>query len=215
MQIKWLGHSCFKLTESTGTTLVTDPYYNYIGHNLPEVSADIVSISHQHKDHCNAKSIQGNPIVIDKIGFYDVKGIHINAFSSAHDNEKGRLRGKNNIFKFRIDGVDICHLGDIGQDITPFLVDALVPINILMIPIGGKYTIDCELAKKYIDYLMPDIVIPMHYKSKGSTLDIDEIDNFLDLFEDEQIVYLDTNEIDFDRMDFDNDETKIIVFKID
>jgi L-ascorbate metabolism protein UlaG (beta-lactamase superfamily) len=110
-----------------------------------------------------------------------------------------------------MDGVEICHLGDIGEPLSPMLAELIGSINILLIPVGGKYTIDAELAKEYVDLLMPDVVIPMHYMCEGYHTHFDDLDNFLDLFPQKDIEYAEGTELEFDRMDFDGERTKVIV----
>jgi len=212
MKIQWLGHSCFKLTESTGTSIVTDPYDSYVGFKMAPVSADIVTVSHKHKDHCAIKNVTGNPQVIDSIGTWEIGGVGVTALLSYHDNDKGAKRGENNIYLYRMDGIDICHMGDIGQEMNPNLGESIGSVNILMIPVGGNYTIDAEQAKEYVDFLMPDVVTPMHYKTENSELDIDGVDKFIDLFDEEQVVYVDGETIEFDREKFDGESTKVYVF---
>ena len=213
MKIKWLGHSSFLLEESTGTTIVTDPYESdYVGISYPEVRADIVTVSHGHHDHNAAHLVQGQPRVIDGVGFWEIDGVYINTLESCHDHHGGARRGKNLICKFRLDGVEVVHMGDIGEEITPQLGEAIGPVNVLLIPVGGNYTIGAEQAKEYVDFLMPDIVIPMHYKTPSSKLDIDKLRPFLQLFDDEQIKYIDGNVIELDREDFDGESTRVIVF---
>ncbi|NCA66549.1 MAG: MBL fold metallo-hydrolase [Clostridia bacterium] len=214
MKIKWLGHSCFVLEESTGTTVVTDPYSCDVGHQMPLVQADAVTVSHQHKDHSFISAIQGNPEIISTVGAFEVDGIHIYSVASYHDNNQGKDRGSNLIFKYRLDGVEVCHLGDIGQECNARILDAIGSTNVLIIPVGGKYTIDAETAKDYVDKIMPDIVIPMHYKTDDCVYNIDYVDDFLDYFDEECIHNIENDEIEFDRTQFDGDfETKIIVFK--
>ena len=148
MKITWLGHSAFKLEESTGTTVVTDPYHSYVGFRMPRVTADIVTVSHGHNDHNNLAAVLGDPEVISSAGAYDISGVHILARRTFHDSKNGAARGENLVFKFRMDGVDICHMGDIGEECNAMLVDSIAPVNVLMIPIGGTYTIDAEEAKE-------------------------------------------------------------------
>lgn len=211
MKITWLGHSSFLLEESTGTTIVTDPYHPYVGYDMPKVDADIVTVSHAHNDHCYVSNVGGNPTVLNRAGAYEIGGVHILAQRSYHDDQKGAQRGNNLIFKYRMDGVDVCHMGDIGEDCNPVLVESIMPINVLLIPIGGNYTIDAEMAKEYVDRIMPDIVIPMHYKTKDCEFDIDKVNEFVNLFDDENVVYLDSATVEFDRADFDGEETKVLV----
>ncbi len=210
MKIQWIGHSCFRLTESTGTVIVTDPF-GEVGYEQPRLRADAVTSSHDHYDHNNFKMIEGNPQIFNRHGIYDFRGVKITGIRSSHDDENGKKRGSNIIFKFRMDGLDICHLGDIGHEVTPKLLDLLLPVNVLMVPVGGVYTIDAEQAKEYVDALMPDIVLPMHYKTKSLTLDIDRLDSFLRLFEDEEIEEPGSDTLELDRDDMDNESTKVVV----
>jgi len=212
MKIRYLGHSCFVLTESTGTSIVTDPYGD-IGFDLPETTADAVTVSHSHYDHNNVSAVKGTPVVIDREGQYEIGGVHITAIKSYHDNENGNKRGDNLIIKFRMDGIEVCHLGDLGEECSSSLIEALLPVHVLLIPVGGTYTIDAKEAKEYVDRIMPSIVIPMHYKTKGLDMDIDKADEFTDLFEEEEIEETEKNEIELFRDDITEDETKIILME--
>lgn len=214
MKIQWLGHSAFRLTESTGSSIITDPYKaSAVGYAMAYASADAVTCSHDHNDHNYLEGVKGKPTVIDSTGTFDVNGISVQGILTNHDPEEGALRGKNVVYKYRLDGVTVCHLGDIGEPCSAELIEQLIPVNILLIPVGGNYTIDAEEAKEYVDNIMPDIVIPMHFKTKHTELDIDKIDSFLKLFDDEQIVEAEDTELEFDRYDFNGDSTKIIVPK--
>lgn len=213
MKIQWLGHSAFRLEESTGTAIVTDPYHPYIGIEMPQISADAVTISHGHRDHSHLESVSGAPLVIRDLGAFEVKGVHIQGFKAYHDDNKGGERGEVHVYKFRMDGVEICHLGDIGEDCNIRIVETVMPVNVLLIPVGGTYTIDAAQAKEYVDKIMPDIVIPMHYRAKDVKLEIDKVNDFLELFDDDQIVYIDGDTVEFDRADFDGESTKVIVLE--
>ena len=211
MKIEYLGHSSFKLTESTGTSVVCDPYDSSVGFKMNKVNADVVTISHGHYDHNNSKAVGGNPLILDKECSYDLHGVEIDAIKSFHDKQRGKKRGENLIFKFRMDGIDICHLGDLGEECSSELIDLLLPVNVLLIPVGGTYTMTAEMAKEYVDRIMPDIVIPMHYKSKDCKLDISKADEFLDLFDEECVEEVEGNELELMRSDFEGG-TRVIVF---
>jgi L-ascorbate metabolism protein UlaG (beta-lactamase superfamily) len=214
MKIKWLGHSCFLLEESTGTKVVTDPYSCEVGHKMPQVEADAVTSSHNHKDHNNAADVLGNPEIISSVGAFEVDRIHIYSIPTFHDDSNGKIRGGNLIFKFRLDGVEVCHLGDIGQECSANILDAIGSTNVLIIPVGGNFTIDADTAKDYVDKIMPDIVIPMHYKTENCVYNIDYVEDFLDYFEEDCITYIEGTELELDRTQFDRDfETKVIVFE--
>lgn len=214
MKIQYLGHSCFKLTESTGFSVLTDPFGG-IGYELPTgTTADVVTVSHEHYDHNNVKAVEGKPKVLRTDGFFDFDDVKITGIQSYHDEEYGALRGKNVVYKFRMDGLDICHLGDLGEECSNELIERLLPVNILLIPVGGKYTIDSKQAKEYVDRLMPDIVIPMHYKTKNSNIDIDKVQAFLGEFSDEEITISHKDELAFSREDLMGEKTEIILMEI-
>lgn len=212
MKIQYLGHSCFLLTESTGTSVLTDPY-NSIGFKLPKKNPLGVTVSHQHYDHNNLNAVEGKPQIFDKEGVYDLEGVEIMGIRSFHDDEGGAVRGENIIFKFRMDGLDICHLGDIGESCTAELLEQILPIDILLIPVGGKYTIDSEQAKEYVDRIMPSVVIPMHYKTKELKMDIEKPDTFLDEFEDEEVIYCEDSTLEFFRDELSGETTKVIMME--
>ncbi|MBQ9730006.1 MAG: MBL fold metallo-hydrolase [Clostridia bacterium] len=214
MKIQYLGHSCFKLTESTGTTIITDPYGG-ISYELPDhLKADAVTVSHDHFDHNNVKKITGNPQIFNTDGAYELPGVEITGIKSYHDKVGGRRRGENVIFKFRMDGIDVCHLGDLGEECTSELLELLLPVNILLIPVGGNYTLDSELAKEYVDRMMPEIVIPMHYKTRSLDMDIDKAEPFLNLFDDEDVDVCHKDVLEFSREDIsDDNNTKIILME--
>ncbi len=214
MKIKWLGHSSFLLTESTGISVLTDPFDpQMVGYDYASRTADVVTVSHGHADH-NYLSAVKHKALYDEQGKFEYNGIHIVGVPSFHDDCDGKLRGKNVIFKFRMDGVNICHMGDIGEPCSPELIERLLPVNVLLIPVGGTYTVDAEGAKEYVDRLMPDIVIPMHYKLKHCELDIDKVEPFLRLFDDE-CVEEDVDELDLDRNDFNESSksTRVVVLE--
>ncbi len=212
MIIKYLGHSCFQLTESTGTTIVCDPYSSEVGFSMPEVRADAVTISHHHFDHDNLKAVKGNPIVLDKESSFDLPGVEINAIKSFHDGVRGKRRGENIIFKFRMDGIDVCHLGDLGEACSPELIELLLPVDVLLIPVGGNYTIDAATAKDYVERIMPNVVIPMHYRTRELKIDVDKPDEFLRLFDEEMIEESESCELELSRSDL-GEGTRIIVLR--
>ena len=212
MKIEYLGHSCFKLTESTGTSIVCDPYSEEVGFHMPAISADAVTVSHGHYDHNAIEKVGGNPKIIDKESSIDLSGVEINSVKSFHDGNRGKKRGENIIFKFRMDGIDVCHLGDLGEDCSSDLIETVLPVNVLLIPVGGNYTLDAEMAKEYVDRIMPDIVIPMHYRTEDCKLDIDKVDEFLNLFDGECIEETEGNSVELSRSDLGG-ETKIIVLR--
>ncbi|MDE6356678.1 MAG: MBL fold metallo-hydrolase [Clostridia bacterium] len=212
MKIEYLGHSCFKLTESTGTSIVCDPYSEEIGYKMPVTSANAITISHEHYDHNAVKNVGGNPEIIKEQSSFSLPGVEVDAVKSFHDGRRGKMRGENTIFKFRMDGIDVCHLGDLGEECSSALIEAILPVNVLLIPVGGNYTIDAEMAKEYVDRIMPDVVIPMHYRVKDCKLDIDKVDEFLKLFDEEIIEEYEENCLELSRSDL-NGGTRIVVLR--
>lgn len=200
MKIEYLGHSCFKLTSKSGIAVVCDPYDSSIGYKMPQVTADIATASHHHYDHDNVKAVSGNPVFIDYMIDGVVSGIKISSVKSYHDTVRGKARGENIIYKFEIDGLTICHLGDLGEDFSQDLSNRIAPVDILLTPVGGNYTIDAKTAKKYVDAIEPDIVVPMHYSVEGGKIDIDGVQNFLSLFGKDRIEKLNGSVLDTDVM---------------
>ncbi|MDR3185396.1 MAG: MBL fold metallo-hydrolase [Christensenellaceae bacterium] len=215
MEIEWLGHSSFRLVESTGLSIVTDPYDGKkVGIPFPDVSSDVVTISHKHFDHDAIQNVKDAKLVIETPGPHELHGVRLNGFLSYHDQEKGKKRGRNIVYKIRMDGVELCHLGDIGEELSPMLAEFIGMVNVLLIPVGGIYTIDANQAKEYVDMLMPDVVIPMHYMQDGYKTSLNSLDEFTDLFDKDDVEYVDGNTMEFDRNDFSGDRTKVIVFNL-
>lgn len=215
MKIEYLGHSCFKLTESTGTSIVCDPYSEEVGFKMPPVEADAVTLSHDHFDHNAVKNVGGKPKIFKGECNADLDGVGITSIKSFHDGVRGKKRGENVIFKFRLDGIDVCHLGDLGEACSPELIELILPVNVLLIPVGGNYTIDAEMAKEYVDRIMPDVVVPMHYRTKDCRIDIDKVDEFVEMFDEEDVEEA-GRALTFERSDFDTAKnTRVIVMRKD
>ncbi|MBU1032184.1 MBL fold metallo-hydrolase [Patescibacteria group bacterium] len=183
MDIYWYGQACFKL-KGKKAAIVIDPYDpDFTGLKLPKLSADTVLVTHSHNDHNNAKaveSLQGKPMVFDRPGEYEVSGAVITGISSFHDNCEGAERGANTIFHLLFDNLDIVHLGDLGQaKLTEEQVAQIGGADILLIPVGGIYTINAKIASDIVSQLEPKIIIPMHYKIEGLKLELNGVDNFL------------------------------------
>jgi len=178
VEITWYGHACFRLRDK-GATIVTDPYAPSVGYTLPRVRADIVTVSHNHAGHNYVSGVKDSPKVIDGPGEYEIKGVFITGIATFHDRKKGVQRGCNTVFLLECDGLTICHLGDLGHVPTQDQVEALSDVDILLIPVGGVSTIGAPQAAEVISLLEPRIVIPMHYKTKGLTLKLAPVQQFL------------------------------------
>ncbi len=198
MKIRYLGHSCFEITAKNGLKIVTDPYQK-VGYELPKgLQADIVTVSHGHFDHAFLDGVKA-PIYLTSTARYQRNGVEIYGVSSYHDEKKGALRGENIVFIIKVDGVTLCHMGDIGEPCTPTLIEAIGEVDALFVPVGGTYTVDGCGAKAYADGIAPKTVIPMHYRPKDGSLDIAGINPFLALFEREDIVTAENGEIELNE----------------
>ncbi len=166
MKIKYLGHASFLIASQQNTRIITDPYNvsGGIKFNPINEAADIVTVSHGHGDHNNAKAVKGNPVTLNEAGSKSIKGIEIKAIPAFHDGSQGRERGKNLIFCFRIDDINVCHLGDLGHQLTPQQLSDIGPVDILLIPVGGLFTINPAEAAAVIKSVNPKVAIPMHFK---------------------------------------------------
>lgn len=180
MKIKWFGHACFGLTSQDGIRLVTDPFDGSIGYEVPRTEADIVTVSHDHYDHNYVEALVGEPVVVKTTEKRSIKGIQIYGVETFHDKERGEKRGGNIVFVFEIDGIQVCHLGDLGHVLTKEQVSKIGPVDILMIPVGGTFTINACEALEVVSQLKPKLIIPMHFKTPDVNLPIDGVEKFLE-----------------------------------
>jgi len=182
MKIKWLGHASFLITSEESLKIITDPYSvgGGITYGMINEAADIVTVSHKHGDHDNVDAAKGKPEVVSALGNRRVKGIDFKGIPCYHDDAKGEQRGSNIIFCFTVDGIKICHLGDLGHQLDISQVAEVGEVDILLTPVGGVYTIDAKDATKVCEGLNPKVVIPMHYKTAKCGYPIAGVDNFLE-----------------------------------
>lgn len=167
MEIKYLGHASF-LIKTKNAKLVTDPFSpEAVGLKFPKTEANVITISHQHKDHNETKNIVGingvDPLVIDMPGEFEKLGVRIFGFKSFHDKKNGAERGENILYKFEAENVSVLHCGDLGFVPDDSFIDTLGEVDILMVPVGGFYTIDADEAVQLVKKIEPSIIIPMHY----------------------------------------------------
>jgi len=162
MQINYLGRSCFKI-KTQNTILVTDPFNKYIGFSMPLTKADIVTISHEHKDNNCLKKIEGNPFIVNAPGEYEIADVSIFGFKTFHDKTKGEKQGKNTIYTIRTEEISLCHLGDLSHKLSDNQLEEVNGTDILFIPVGGISTIGPKEAVEVVNQVEPKIIIPMHY----------------------------------------------------
>ena len=171
MKIRYLGHSCFLLEAKNGTRIVTDPYTG-VGYEMPRISADFITCSHFHFDHNHVESVAGAKEVIASTGMRERGGVEISGLFSFHDDAGGEKRGEYTVVVFEEGGDRVCHMGDIGEPPRSSLIDRVKGVDVLLMPVGGVYTVDAAVALEYIAAIGPKVTIAMHYRPKGGTLNV-------------------------------------------
>jgi len=212
MDITYLGHSSFRL-RGKSASLVTDPYDSkMVGFKYPKVSADIVTVSHQHEDHNAFGQIKDYKKVIEGPGEYEISGVSVIGISTFHDDKKGESRGRNTIYVIEMDDVRLVHLGDLGHKISEILMGKIGSVDILMIPVGGEYTINDSVAAEIVRNIEPTITIPMHYQLKGLNPKIfkklAKVDGFLS---EVGLSVERTNKLSFKKSDIGEDQRVIVL----
>jgi L-ascorbate metabolism protein UlaG (beta-lactamase superfamily) len=178
VDITWLGLSCFRIRGSQAV-IVTDPFPPGLGYTLGKQTADIVTVSHQHPSHSYDQGISGEHRLLTGPGEYEISGVLILGIAAYHDAVKGQSRGKNIVYLMEIDGVAVCHLGDIGHVLSDEQVEEMGNVDILMLPVGGVSTINAAMAAEIIRKLEPKVVLPMHYKTPKTDRELEPVENFL------------------------------------
>ncbi len=216
MNITWFGQSCFQITtnqaKNNPVSIVIDPFSPEIGLKVPKLKADILLVTHSHYDHNNVKAVSNNPVLIDSPGEYEIKGVYIQGIPSFHDTVQGKERGLNTIYTLEAEGIRICHLGDLGQnELTTEQLERIGENDILMIPVGGTYTIDLKAITKVLSQIEPKIIIPMHYQIPGLKIKLDGVDKFLKTMGVKSIDPL--PKLSIKNKDISAEEAKIIILK--
>ncbi len=180
-KLTWFGQSCFLLETAAGTRILMDPIPKGLGYSLPPgLRADAVTISHEHPDHNNIAMLANKPKVLrgltaDKKGWVrideKVKEVSVRSIPVYHDDKRGAERGLDTAFLFEVAGMRILHLGDLGHMLTDDQLSAIGAVDVVLIPVGGTFTINAHEASRVIDQLHPRVlVIPMHYKTDAVTV---------------------------------------------
>jgi len=181
VKIRYLGHAAFAITSGKGLKIITDPYHTSPDLTYGEIDepADIVTVSHQHFDHNNVEAVGGSPAVVNRAGRSVVKGIEFRGVASFHDEAGGSLRGGNIIFCFEVDGVRVCHLGDLGHRLDDRQLADIGRVDVLLIPVGGTYTLDAKAAADVCNQLKPGVIIPMHFRTEKGLSGISGVEGFI------------------------------------
>jgi L-ascorbate metabolism protein UlaG (beta-lactamase superfamily) len=178
MEIVWLGHSCFRI-RGREATVVCDPCPPSTGYQYGKPTADIITISHNHTDHNYVKGIAGGPTVIVNAGEYEIHGAFITGIATYHDNQKGEEHGRNLAFVIEMEDIKVCHLGDLGHTPNAEQVEDMVGSDVVLIPVGGKNTIDGAKAAEIVSLLEAKLVVPMHYKTDVHDGGLETAERFL------------------------------------
>lgn len=215
MRIQWMGHASFLLTSANGTKLLTDPYEpgaygGAVGYKGIEEPVDLVTVSHDHEDHNYTKGVKGNPKVISGTGIKQEKGIRFSGIGSFHDPRQGKDRGANTIFFWEMDEISICHLGDLGEALSASQIAEIGTVEVLLVPVGGFFTIDAAEATSIIKQLKPSLVIPMHFKTEVLNFPVAKVEDFTR--DQKRVRYLESSEIEITRESLPK-ETEIWVLK--
>lgn len=197
MQITYYGHSCFLLTADNGVKLLTDPCDGSTGYDLNDIPADILTISHAHFDHNYIQAAAGTPVILETRGAHEVKGIRISGYQTWHDDVKGAKRGQNIVFLIEMDGLRICHLGDLGEMPDEAFYRRLGRVDVLLTPVGGTFTLDAEQATAVMDQIHPRITIPMHYRTPRLTFSVDDVTPFVALAGDRAVRMVSGSDLSF------------------
>lgn len=216
MVILWHGQACFQITalpqKNSQVRIVIDPYSEEIGLRLPKLAADIVLTTHSHYDHNNVKAVEGQPFIIEGPGEYEVKGVFVQGVHSWHDERQGAERGSNTIYTLELEDMKICHLGGLGQaELTSEQLEKIGDIDVLMIPVGGVYTINGKAAVKIMSQIEPKITIPMHYSLPKLKVKLEEVAQFLKTIGVKEIEPL--TKLSIKKKDISEQEAKIIVLQ--
>lgn len=181
MEITYIGHSSFKL-KGKDISLVIDPYDPKVGYKFPKQECDVLLTTHNHFDHHYIEGVSGYRLLIEGPGEYELSDVFINGLQVFHDDKEGADRGRSTIYLIEMDNFTLLHLGDLGHELSKETLEKLPDIDVLFIPVGGKYTINAAAAAKVISSLEPSIVIPMHYKTDDLTgvEGLDTVDKFLE-----------------------------------
>jgi len=214
MQLKYLAHSAFLLTSNEKTTVLTDPYeagsFNGMVNYAPiDEHADIITISHSHADHSFIAPHHQQATILNQAKKINRLDTEIFGTSTFHDQASGQERGENIVFTIKIAGITFCHLGDLGHRLDDSHLEKIGPIDVLLIPVGGIYTINAAEATVIMDMLAPKICIPMHYKTTKLLFDLAPVDAFI--HDKKNVKILATSQIELTKNHLPS-TTEILVF---
>ena len=216
IEIQWLGHSCFRIKAREGI-VVTDPYGPEAGFKLGRPAAHIVTISHDEPDHNNSsgvKGMRGDPVVITGPGEYEVGGIFILGIRTYRDMRKGKVRGKNTAYLLEFPEMNICHLGDLGHPLSDEELADISKADVLMIPVGGKHSLEAARAAEVVAQIEPRLVIPMHFAHPAGRIRLDGVDLFFHEMGIKPVAPVELLKIGSGDLPGEDDETRVVLLKV-
>lgn len=178
MDITWRGHACFVL-KGKNRTVVTDPFRPDLFGSFENLEADIVTVSHHHPGHSYVEGIADSPRQVDRPGEYEIGGVFITGIGTFHDDQQGKLRGKNTLYLIEMDGLALCHAGDIGHSLPAPLIEEIGSVDVLFLPVGEVSTLGIDAAIELVRQLETRLVVPMHYGTPNATKPLQPVDKFL------------------------------------
>lgn len=178
MDIFWLGHSCFRV-KGKDTSVLMDPVGPDTGYPEAKTTADLVTMSHSHPGHSYLEGVSGECKVLSRPGEYEVKDVLAVGWRTFHDNTQGSERGQNTVFRLEIEGLVLCHFGDIGHVPSAAIMAEIGAVDVLFVPAGGHSTLPANEAAAFVRQIAPKIVIPMHYKTPVTRRQLETVDRFL------------------------------------
>lgn len=185
MKIKWYGHATFGITTDSGVRIITDPYVpgcfsGAVKYKPITDEFDVALQSHGHDDHAGADAVPGRPALVEGPGTHNVKGIEFKGVKTYHDPSGGAERGENTVFTFEADGVRVCFCGDLGHVLAPEQAAEIGKVDVILVPVGGHFTIDAKEAWNVVDALGASVVLPMHYKTGHVDFPIAPVESFVE-----------------------------------
>lgn len=208
MKIQFHGHANFSVEEGD-FTVVTDPFNEDIGLQVPKLSGSVVTISQMHPHHNNVDALEEKPKVFSWPGEYETAGVHFKGISSFHNAKEDEEQKANTIFLMNIKGIRLCHLGDLGTKLTPEQLEQVGDVDILFVPVGGKDTIDAKKAKEVIEQIEPRVVIPMVYHTEGSKVGLSNLAPFLSEMGAQNVEPV--TEFNLKKSELPDDNSKVVV----
>ena len=177
MELSWIGHSCFRL-RGRDATVLTDPFARASGYAMRGVTADVVTVSNTHPNHATVADVDGDPMVLDGPGEYEVKGVFVTGVRTTPPRAQA-ASGHNTAYVVKVDDITVCHLGDLSSVLTTEQLELMKDVDVLLVPVGGHCTIGAPEAVEVISRVEPKLVVPMHYATEATTIELEGVDRFL------------------------------------